>query len=87
MALLQKAAGQGHAYAMRALGAIHNAGNEHEQALKWFTKGAEAGLPKASSISGAISTRGRAGGRLTIWRRRPGTGARRTRETAKRRTI
>ena len=47
MALLEKAAGQGHAYAMDALGDVHHARNEHEQAVKWFTKGAEAGLPQA----------------------------------------
>jgi hypothetical protein len=45
MALLEKAAGQGHAYAMRELGALHRERKEYEQALKWFTKGAEAGLP------------------------------------------
>ena len=32
---------------MDALGDIHYARNEHEEAVKWFTKGAEAGLPKA----------------------------------------
>jgi TPR repeat protein len=49
-ALLEKAAGQGHAYAMLALGFIHRKGKEHEQherAVEWFTKGAEAGLPGA----------------------------------------
>ena len=47
MALLEKAAGQGHAYAMDALGSIHDARKEHEQAVGWFTKGAVTGLPKA----------------------------------------
>jgi len=47
MALLEKAAGQGHAYAMKVLGSIHSARDEHEQAVGWFTKGAEAGLPGA----------------------------------------
>jgi len=47
MALLEKAAGQGHAYAMEALGSVHDARKEHEQAVEWYTKGAEAGLPKA----------------------------------------
>jgi len=47
MALLEQAAGQGHAHAMHALGIIHHTRNEHEQAVKWYTKGAEAGLPKA----------------------------------------
>jgi len=47
MALLEKAAGQGHAYAMQTLGSIHRAWKEYEQAVKWVTEGAEAGLPKA----------------------------------------
>ena len=46
-ALLEKAAGQGHAYAMDTLGSIHYARKEHEQAVEWYTKGAEAGLPRA----------------------------------------
>ena len=44
---MEKAAGQGHAYAMYALGHIHSEWKEHEQAVEWLTKGAEAGLPKA----------------------------------------
>jgi len=47
MALLEKAAGQGHAYAMSALGGIHHVRMEYAQAVQWWTKGAEAGLPKA----------------------------------------
>jgi TPR repeat protein len=47
MALLEKAAGPGHAYAMYALGSIHDVRKEHEQAVAWFTKAAEAGLPEA----------------------------------------
>ena len=47
MALLVKAAGQGHAYAMLKLGVIHRDRNEHEHAMEWATKGAEAGLPSA----------------------------------------
>jgi TPR repeat protein len=47
MALLEKAAGQGHAYAMYELADIHDERGEHEQAVAWFTKSAEAGLPKA----------------------------------------
>jgi len=47
MALLKKAAGQGHAYAMYALATIHHRRKEFEQAVGWFTKGAEAGLPTA----------------------------------------
>ena len=46
-ALLEKAAGQGHAYAMQKLGDIHHVRMEHEQAAEWFTKGAEVGLPGA----------------------------------------
>jgi TPR repeat protein len=47
MALLEKAAGQGHAYAMHALGELHAETKEHEQAVGWFTMGAEVGLPHA----------------------------------------
>jgi len=47
MALLEKAAGQGHVYAMFEVGMIHHTRKEHEQAVAWFTKGAEAGFPKA----------------------------------------
>jgi len=47
VALLQKAAGQGHVYAVYELGTIHLVRKEYEQAVEWLTKGAEAGLPKA----------------------------------------
>ena len=47
MALLEKAAGQGHAYAMGALGNIHRVWKEYERAVEWYTKGAVAGLPDA----------------------------------------
>ena len=47
MALLEQAAGQGHAYAMDVLGSIYSQRDEHEQAMGWTTKGAEAGLPRA----------------------------------------
>jgi hypothetical protein len=47
MALFEKAAGQGHAYAMNALGLVYRARHEYEQAVGWFTKGAECGLPRA----------------------------------------
>jgi len=47
MALLEKAAGQGHAYAMDMLANIYRELKEHVLAAKWFTKGAEAGLPRA----------------------------------------
>jgi len=57
MALLEKAAVQGHVYAMAVLGDIY-----HENTPGWFTKGAEAGLPNTSSASGPCSTSGRRGG-------------------------
>jgi len=47
LALLKKAAGQGHAYAMHGAGMIHVARKEFERAAEWFAKGAEAGLPDA----------------------------------------
>ena len=47
MAFLEKAAGQGHAYATEVLGSIYVVRNEYEQAVAWSDKGAEAGLPKA----------------------------------------
>jgi len=47
MAILEQAAGQGHAYAMYALASIHFTWQEHVPAVEWFTKGAEAGLPIA----------------------------------------
>ena len=47
MALMEKAAGQGHAYAMYELGVTHYIWEEYEQAVGWYTKAAEAGLPKA----------------------------------------
>jgi TPR repeat protein len=46
-ALLEKAAGQGHAYAANTLGSIHRVWEEHTKAVPWHTKAAEAGLPKA----------------------------------------
>jgi TPR repeat protein len=47
VALLEKAAGQGHVYAMYVLGEIYEVRKEHGQAVAWLTKGAEAGLPQA----------------------------------------
>jgi TPR repeat protein len=47
VALLEKAAGQGHAYAMCELGGILQNWKEHEKAVEWLTKAAVAGLPKA----------------------------------------
>jgi TPR repeat protein len=40
-----KPLGQGHAHAMLTLGRIHDVRKEHEQAVAWYIKGAEAGLP------------------------------------------
>ena len=54
MALLEKAAGQGHVYAMEALRGIHDERKEYEEAVKWATKGAEAGLPKARFYLGVL---------------------------------
>jgi len=50
--MLEKAAGQGHAYAMDSLGSVHDAWKEHEKAAEWYTKGAEAGLPRAMHCLG-----------------------------------
>jgi len=47
MALLEKAAGQGHAYAMLWLSRMHYRMNEDERAMECLSKGAEAGLPNA----------------------------------------
>jgi len=58
MALLEKAAGQGHAHAMLALGQTHEWMKEHEQAVAWFTKGAETGLPTAMFGLGTMLDRG-----------------------------
>jgi len=54
MALLKKAAEQGHVYAMSALGDFHNEWEENEQAVEWITKAAEAGLPTAMHELGSI---------------------------------
>jgi TPR repeat protein len=45
MALMEKAAGQGHAWAMHELARRYGTMNEDEQGLAWITKAAEAGLP------------------------------------------
>jgi len=52
MALLEKTAGQGHAYAMHLLGDIYDTREEHEQGFTWYSKSAEAGLPKAMYMLG-----------------------------------
>jgi len=52
MALMEKAAGQGHAYAMCSLGNIHQSRKEDTLAVEWYTKAAEAGLPRAMYMLG-----------------------------------
>ena len=37
-ALLEKAAGQGHVYAMQVLGDMHYDSKEYERAVGWITK-------------------------------------------------
>ena len=51
MALLEKAAGEGDAYTMMALGSVHDVRKEYEQAVKWLTKGAQAGAYTRSLLS------------------------------------
>jgi len=55
---LEKAAGQGHAYAMLLLGEMYHARKEFIPALEWTTKAAEAGLPKAMYNLGTILEQG-----------------------------
>jgi TPR repeat protein len=58
VALLEKAAGQGHVYAMCTLRGIHHKRKEHEQAMRWATQAAEAGLPKAMFSLGCSFDKG-----------------------------
>ena len=58
MALLEKAAEQGHVYAIQTLGSIHRVRSEYEQAIGWFTRAAEAGLPKAMFSLGVCLDKG-----------------------------
>ena len=44
MDYLEKAAVQGQAWAMQLMGSIYNERKEYVLAVKWYTKGAEAGL-------------------------------------------
>jgi TPR repeat protein len=53
MALLEKAAGQGHVYAMISLRDIHHNRKEYSQVLEWIRMGAEIGLPTAMFDLGA----------------------------------
>jgi len=57
-ALLEKAAGQGHVYAMFCLAQAYHAGNQHEKAVEWFAKAAETGLPKATFSLGCCLEQG-----------------------------
>ena len=58
MALLEKAAGQGHVYAMFALAEVHHNREEYAQVVQWCTKAAEAGLPDAMFNLGAFLDKG-----------------------------
>jgi len=58
IALLEMAAGQGHAYAMGALAEFHHQREEKKQAIQWFTKAAEAGLPDAMFNVGLMRDKG-----------------------------
>jgi len=49
VALLEEAAGQGHAYAMNTLGSIHRLREEHERAVEWYTKAGAYTRPLLSS--------------------------------------
>jgi TPR repeat protein len=54
VALLEKAAAQGHAYAMQTLGSIYDERKEYEEAVAWFTMAAEAGLPRSKFTVGVF---------------------------------
>ena len=56
MALLEKAARQGHMHAAVALGDFHHARGECAQAVEWFTQCAEAGVPRAMFSLGQALT-------------------------------
>ena len=44
---------------MYEMGCIHSARKEYQQAVEWFTKGAEAGLPKAMCNLGTFLDQGK----------------------------
>jgi TPR repeat protein len=44
---------------METLGSIHSVRDEHEQAVKWYTMGAEAGLPRAMYDLGSMLDQGK----------------------------
>ena len=58
MAFLEKAAGQGHAYAMDVLGSVYDVRKEYVQAMAWFTMGAETGLPRSMYSLGLMLDKG-----------------------------
>jgi len=58
MALLEKAARQGHARAMLLLGQLHDKRLEPEQATVWLAKAAETGLPTAMFHFGCCLDKG-----------------------------
>ena len=53
MAFLEKAAGQGHAYAMETLGSIYDVRKEYEQAVAWFTKAERCRLRASNPVLNA----------------------------------
>ena len=57
--LLEKAAGQGHAYAMLKLAEIYDSTKEYDIAFGWLEKGAETGLPQAMYNLGCCFDRGK----------------------------
>ena len=61
LALLEKAARQGHVYAMFCLGQTHSDRKEHVHAVKWLTEAAEAGLPQAMFNLGLCLDKGEEG--------------------------
>jgi len=86
VALLEKAAGQGHAYAMHTLGCFHDKREEYEQAAAWYTKGAEAGLPRVTFSLRCCLDAGKTWRLQTTRRRRTGTRAWQTPVTRLRRS-
>jgi TPR repeat protein len=58
VALLEKAAGQEQVYAMMELRRLHKERKEHEEAVAWERKAAEAGLPDAMFALGWSLQRG-----------------------------
>ena len=59
MKLLEKAAGQGHAYASVELARVYWTRTEYELSVEWKTKAAEAGLPRAMFSLGCCLDEGK----------------------------